>query len=750
MAFFNEFPHTRTYDSELGWLIWAMKKLISDWENFSNTNSIKFADPINWTIDRNYEPSMIVLDSDGNGFISRKPVPAGVPLNNEDYWTQIFSFGDITNTIRENIAYNAEESATAPIALQKDQLVWWNDDLYIVLYDIAPGTAFITGTNVQRMTVDEKINNITDGIGDALETEREERIAADDTEREERIAADDAEQEAREEEFNKREAYVTYRQFGALLDGVTDDSAAVIAAHDYANLHGYRVEEHTGSLKLNFTVDVKTDCDFSGMIFIMDDDTPTECYRIVHDAEEIPSLIMTLEDDSDTYDRSLWGKFMVPRLADSQTDLGERDSGTITHYYHRQPLALDRLGTRLTAPYFLDTVTGNFELWGFSEITEHAVTFRGGSVDVNSENYRGFHQFVACSRNNTVIENITVNYSRAPLNVSTDLSRGMIYVNFCCNVSIRNINGFNHSVDISQSSPYMLTIENCWHVSVRDCLLTQGWGAIATHYCDDLLFDNLVCNRVDNHYGIFGDMSVQNCRFNGSPARINFGYGRGTIRVDNCTGYESTLLYGRHDFNISFDGNIYVSNCSSDNINSQILQVAEYTGPSAEPTNFNKKEVYVFVSNMTTYNVLGNTKESYTYNINMNGLMIRKSTIVPYQTTAHVRVRMNNCSCISNANILNAMPGVYIVGCVFGNSTTITASQVRLIACSLIGSSGVTRDLTFTDSNGGAGGTLIGCYFFRAWNVIGASNVVANSFGQHAVSVENSTLANNNTNIVAV
>ena len=160
MAFFNEFPHTRTYDSDLGWLIWAMKKLIGDWENFSNLNSIKFADPLNWSIDRNYEPAIIVVDSDGNGYISRQAVPSGVPLSNTEYWTEIFSFGDITDTIRENIAVNAEESATAPAALKANQLVWWNDNLYRALYDIAAGTAFIENVNIKRMTVDEKIEDL--------------------------------------------------------------------------------------------------------------------------------------------------------------------------------------------------------------------------------------------------------------------------------------------------------------------------------------------------------------------------------------------------------------------------------------------------------------------------------------------------------------------------------------------------------------------------------------------------------------
>ena len=31
MAFFNEFPHTRTYDSDLGWIIKKMAELLTEW-----------------------------------------------------------------------------------------------------------------------------------------------------------------------------------------------------------------------------------------------------------------------------------------------------------------------------------------------------------------------------------------------------------------------------------------------------------------------------------------------------------------------------------------------------------------------------------------------------------------------------------------------------------------------------------------------------------------------------------------------
>ena len=160
MAFFNEFPHSRTYDSDLGWLIWAMKKMIGEWENFADQNSIKFADPIVWTIDRNYETRTIVIDNDGNGYISSKPVPTGVPLSDGNYWTQIFNFGNITDTIRRNIAVNAGESPTTPQALKEGDLVWWNGDLYEVLYDIAAGTAFIPNVNISALTVDQKIQRL--------------------------------------------------------------------------------------------------------------------------------------------------------------------------------------------------------------------------------------------------------------------------------------------------------------------------------------------------------------------------------------------------------------------------------------------------------------------------------------------------------------------------------------------------------------------------------------------------------------
>ena len=97
MSFF-EFPHTRTYDSDLGYLIEAMRRLTERIENFTEINQIHFADPITWDITAQYPAFTIAFDNEGSAYISTQPVPAGVDITNTDYWTLL-----INGTYSQNI-----------------------------------------------------------------------------------------------------------------------------------------------------------------------------------------------------------------------------------------------------------------------------------------------------------------------------------------------------------------------------------------------------------------------------------------------------------------------------------------------------------------------------------------------------------------------------------------------------------------------------------------------------------------------
>jgi hypothetical protein len=74
--------------------------------------------------------------------------------------------------------------------------------------------------------------------------------------------------------------YVTYEEFGAKGDGVTEDFAAIKAAHDYANEHGLPVKAKEGATyyihdtRIDGVVKhiaIKTDVDFGNAEFIIDD-----------------------------------------------------------------------------------------------------------------------------------------------------------------------------------------------------------------------------------------------------------------------------------------------------------------------------------------------------------------------------------------------------------------------------------------------------------------------------------------------
>lgn len=110
---------------------------------------------------------------------------------------------------------------------------------------------------------------------------------------------------------------VSYEMFGAALNGVTDDTDAIIAAHEYANANGYRIEQHTGTAYLKTaTADhcpvVRTDCDWSGMTFVI---TEAMAKNVILRAEPDEG-IRTVSLSPEQIGQLAQGAISVPFLAD--------------------------------------------------------------------------------------------------------------------------------------------------------------------------------------------------------------------------------------------------------------------------------------------------------------------------------------------------------------------------------------------------------------------------------------------------
>lgn len=172
MSYF-EFPHTRTYDDDLGWLIKAVEELKKKLNEYVELNSIRFADPINWDITKQYAANTVVLDTMGNGFISRQAVPAGVALDNPEYWVQVAAFGTLIDEVKRNIAAADEgTSTTATSERNIGDLVWLSGNLYRCVRVIHIGDAYVDGENVEDITIEGMLNeafNRIESVNSALD-----------------------------------------------------------------------------------------------------------------------------------------------------------------------------------------------------------------------------------------------------------------------------------------------------------------------------------------------------------------------------------------------------------------------------------------------------------------------------------------------------------------------------------------------------------------------------------------------------
>lgn len=154
----NDFPYTDFHELNLTWLIKKMIELNSTVKNFVSLNTIKYADPIQWDITKQYETNTVVIDPNtGTAYISVQPVPSGVELSNPDYWTVVFNLSQIISAINNNLTvHDAGMSPTATFESSMGDWVLWNNVLYIVTTDIVPGTAYVVGTNIKQISVEEE------------------------------------------------------------------------------------------------------------------------------------------------------------------------------------------------------------------------------------------------------------------------------------------------------------------------------------------------------------------------------------------------------------------------------------------------------------------------------------------------------------------------------------------------------------------------------------------------------------------
>lgn len=274
MGVFEHFPYTNLHDLNLDWIVHELEKLTTDVQDFISINAIKYADPIQWDITSQYEKNTVVLDKDGNAYLSVQPVPAGVSLDRTEYWTNIGNFSALWESVKQAITIpdeGHETTASAPRAV--NDLVWVDGKLLEVLQPMIAGDKYVVGRNCRVYSMQIMLTELHSSLGEflsslvqldtAIQNEQTAREAADST-LEKKVAGTinvatynptmDGTLHPLSERFKTiKEAQAVFPAAEALTDSI--DWAAIQSALDIAKTTGYDVCIPSGNYVINKTLD---------------------------------------------------------------------------------------------------------------------------------------------------------------------------------------------------------------------------------------------------------------------------------------------------------------------------------------------------------------------------------------------------------------------------------------------------------------------------------------------------------------
>lgn len=114
---YYEYPYTDLNKPNLDAIIRYTRESLDYIKNYTALNKVNFAGA--WTPGKAYKIWSVVQDSDGNGYISVKPVPENVLITNTEYWQPVAgydalyeAFNDRITAVEASAAENAENIAS--------------------------------------------------------------------------------------------------------------------------------------------------------------------------------------------------------------------------------------------------------------------------------------------------------------------------------------------------------------------------------------------------------------------------------------------------------------------------------------------------------------------------------------------------------------------------------------------------------------------------------------------------------------
>ena len=381
-------------------------------------------------------------------------------------------------------------------------------------------------------------------------------------------------------DMNTKKNFVTYEEFGAVGDGVTDDMPAIVACHDYANAHHLPVVARDGAEYYiggkDITAKIMTSTHWGKAKFTIDDrrleNVKVSCFLVVSANERFPVEIPSLCHNQKALDLPHEGNLYV------------RVFSAKRRVYVRKGVNQNN-GNEASDCFLLDA-EGNIQSginWDYDEITsayavsadDEPIVLEGGIFTTIANEWESVYNYhsrnIEVLRSNVTIRELT-HY------VTGEGGHGAPYSGFlaateCANLTIEDCLLTPHKTyptagklpgSISYMGSYDLSLHAVINAHIRrvsqtiDIRNTAYWGLMGSNFSKEIHLEDCTVSRFDAHCGVT----------NGSIRRCTLGHmgvnliGFGEFLIEDTTVYCTRLVHFRDDYGAFFHGKLTLRRCT--------------------------------------------------------------------------------------------------------------------------------------------------------------------------------------------
>ncbi|MGB5942933.1 MAG: hypothetical protein WBG71_08635 [Leeuwenhoekiella sp.] len=376
--------------------------------------------------------------------------------------------------------------------------------------------------------------------------------------------------------------YVEYSDFGAVGDGLNDDTAAIAKTHQFANHFDLEVKAQDEATYYIGGTDsfatIQTNTTFGSATFIIDDRS------VVNRKAPIFKIKSRLQSFGIAYKTSL-------KKNQEKLNVSLPTNCLITVSNNQQKVfkrkGLNQNDGHTQTDLFIVDQDGNINpetpiIWNFDQVTQmtaipidsSTLTIRGGRfvtiANHSDSEYNYFKRNISINRSNVMIDGLMHR-------ISGEGSKGAPYLGFISiaesyNVLVKNTILTGHkeyttlgfqgkpvsmgSYDISVNSSIDVSFVNC--SQTNDINDSTYWGIMASNFCKNLIYDNCKLSRFDAHMGVY---NATICNSTLGHMGIN-AIGSGTLTIKNSTVRAKYFINLRKDYGSTWQGKFMIYNCT--------------------------------------------------------------------------------------------------------------------------------------------------------------------------------------------